>query len=106
MKSFLLLVFFLAFVARPAHAQEKTATPFYLLVFKKNDSIAQRSGNFIAGIAEPTKKEIHCSEPGLSGHLTVLLKDELRIVGASDSISKRLKTPGSYVYIFENTDLI
>jgi hypothetical protein len=99
---FLFAILFSTFLA----AQNSYSPDFHLLVFKKDSITLIRIGSFLPTLAEPTKKNIDPFDPGSCGHLSVLIKDELQITGKNDSIENRLKTPGSYVYIFQNSDLL
>lgn len=85
-------------------AQQSYTPDFTITSTKKFGPNTTRTGNFLPTLQEPSKKNIDSWNPGSSGHLTVLLKDSLKIHGKNDSLEKKLHTPGGYVYIFENTD--
>jgi hypothetical protein len=85
-------------------SQQSFSSDFFLVVTKKYGVNLQRTGSFLPTLQEPTKKNIDPFDPGASAHFTVLLKDELTIKGKNDSIENKLHTPGSFIYIFENTD--
>ncbi len=86
-------------------AQSKEAD-FHLIVLKNNTQTVSRKGDFIPNLQEPTKKNIHTKDPGASGHLTVLLRDIFIIQGRNDTLEKKLNIWGSFIYVFENTDLL
>jgi hypothetical protein len=99
--SLAILIFF--FISTKNFAQSNS--DFHFLVLK-SDGSTKRTGNFIPNLVEPTKKNIDPLDPGKCGHLTVLIKDNCIIEGTNDSLKKLLETRGSFVYIFENTDLL
>src|ERR1044071_6694199 len=79
---------------------------FHLVVFKRDGQTIARKGNFIPSLVEPHKRKIKASDPGASGHFTVLIKDAFVIKGRNDTLEKSLNAWGSYVYHFESTDLL
>jgi hypothetical protein len=87
-------------------AAQSSDPAFQLIVFKKDGQTVARKGNFIPNLQEPSKRKIHPKDPGAAGHLTLLMKDIFIIQGRTDTLEKSLNTWGSYVYLFENTDLL
>ena len=85
----------------------QTSSPdFQLVVFKRDGQTVARKGNFVPGLKEPPKRKIHPENPGAAGHLTMLTRDAFVIQGRNDTLEKLLNAWGSYVYHFENTDML
>ncbi len=78
---------------------------FKLVVLKKDKSI-KRTGTFIASTVEPKRKEIDPRDPGKDAHLSVLEKEVLTISATTDSLKNLLNAHGSFVYRFQNTDML
>ncbi|MDQ3111939.1 MAG: hypothetical protein M3R17_18795 [Bacteroidota bacterium] len=96
------LILFCAF-----YCSAQTLSPdFHLLVFKKDGQTIARKGDFIPNLQEPHKRKIHPADPGKAGHFTVLIKDAFVIQGRNDTLEQKLNAWGSYVYYFENTDML
>src|SRR6185295_10631075 len=101
-----LLFFFALLFSASLFSQSSYSPKFHLLVYKKDSVKLIRIGNFLPTLTELSKKTIDPLDPGSCGHLTVLEKDVLHITATNDTLEKKLSTPGSFVYIFQNTDLI
>ncbi len=85
---------------------QTTLPSFHFIVLKKDGLTQKRNGTFIPTLEEPSKKNIDPRDPGASAHLTLLIKDKVEIIGSTDSLTHLLNTYGSFVYLFENTDML
>ncbi|HET6990737.1 MAG TPA: hypothetical protein VFJ43_05410 [Bacteroidia bacterium] len=98
-------LFFLIFLLSFTQLFSQNIAPtFHFIVLKKDGIEQKRVGTFIPTLQEPGKRNIDPRDPGASAHLTVLIKDNVLISGSTDSLNKLINTPGSFVYLFENTD--
>jgi hypothetical protein len=101
---FSLIVLFLSpFLTLSAQAG---ISDYHFIAFKKDGQAVYRTGNFIPGLVEPSKEKIHAADPGAAGHFTLYVKDAFVIQGDNDTLEQKLNAPGSYVYLFENTDML
>jgi hypothetical protein len=95
------VIFFLA-ITTHAFAREKdsiiTGRDFRLNVLDKNMQ-QKRTGLFLPTLTEPKKKQIRRLDPGASGHLTVLIEDNILIRGETEALDSLLNTPGAFVFV-------
>ncbi|HLG02394.1 MAG TPA: hypothetical protein VI731_02285 [Bacteroidia bacterium] len=93
------------FSQQPVYPEKASSTDFYLHILDEEMQI-ERTGNFVPGLVQPAKKKIKRSDPGASGHFTLLIKNNILIRGGTDTLDKLLNQSGNFLFLFQNTDLL
>jgi hypothetical protein len=101
----LLLLFCLPGFAEDSLPPSSHSRDFMLKVLNA-DMKEVRSGFFVPSLVEPRKRQIKRSDPGATGHFTVLFETNLLIRGANDSLERLLNSPGNIVFLYQNTDML
>jgi len=115
MRSILISISLVAVVA--LHAQRGSTPPDFYFQSQPNENVGLnkflhldrvRRADFIPAPydAKPSVKTVDRSDPGSTGHLTLVQKDKISLNGYTDSAQALLESYGSLIYTFESNDLL